>query len=184
MSRGQATGQGIGQLTIRPARPADFPRIATVTVAAYRHDRQLELGNPYASVLADVAGRAAAGELLVAEDRATRQVVGAVLFVRAGSRYAELCGPDEAEFRMLAVDPAAQGAGVGHSLAQACLDRARMLGCRAVVIYTRDVAVAAHRLYQRLGFVRTPQRDWSPLPGVHLWAMRRELARPGEAGTR
>jgi hypothetical protein len=29
---------------------------------------------------------------------------------------------------------------------------------------------AAHRLYERLGFTRLPERDWAPLPGVNLMA--------------
>jgi hypothetical protein len=36
--------------------------------------------------------------------------------------------------------------------------------------------VAAHRLYERLGFTRLPERDWSPLPGVHLMAYGLELS--------
>lgn len=27
---------------------------------------------------------------------------------------------------------------------------------------------AAHRIYQRLGFLRTPERDWQAEPGVEL----------------
>ena len=27
---------------------------------------------------------------------------------------------------------------------------------------------AAHRIYERLGFRRAPERDWSPVPGVRL----------------
>lgn len=79
---------------------------------------------------------------------------------------------------MLAVDPAAQARGVGTALARACLARATELSCRRVRIYTRDFSKAAHRLYERLGFVRTPDRDWTPHPGVHLLARCRELA-PG-----
>jgi hypothetical protein len=29
---------------------------------------------------------------------------------------------------------------------------------------------AAHRIYERLGFRRAPDRDWSPVPGVDLIA--------------
>jgi hypothetical protein len=29
---------------------------------------------------------------------------------------------------------------------------------------------AAHRLYERAGFVRMPERDWSPAPGTTLLA--------------
>ena len=29
---------------------------------------------------------------------------------------------------------------------------------------------AAHRVYERVGFRRVPERDWSPVPGVDLLA--------------
>ena len=35
---------------------------------------------------------------------------------------------------------------------------------------------AAHRLYERLGFVRAPERDWSPVRDLDpLWVFTREL---------
>jgi hypothetical protein len=37
---------------------------------------------------------------------------------------------------------------------------------------------AAGRLYLRLGFVRTPERDWNPEPGVDLITYELQLARP------
>lgn len=162
-------------IIVRPARPADHGPVARLTVAAYRDDGQLQPGHAYERSLADVAGRAASGELLVADDETTGAVVGAVLFVLPGSRYAELAGADEAEFRMLAVDPATQRRGVGEALVRGCLARATELGCRAVVICTRDRALPAQRLYARLGFRRTPERDWSPMDGVRLLALRMDL---------
>ena len=43
------------------------------------------------------------------------------------------------------------------------------------MICARDFTVTAHRLYARLGFVRTPERDWTPMPGVNLLALRLDL---------
>jgi ribosomal protein S18 acetylase RimI-like enzyme len=160
---------------VRAASSADFDAIGRLTVAAYAADGQLAGEYGYAEVLADASARAGAGELLVAVDEATDAVIGAVLFVLPGSRYAELSGPGEAEFRMLAVDPAAQGRGAGEALARACIARAAALGSSAVVICTRSFSYPAQRLYARLGFVRTPERDWSPAPGIDLLALRLEL---------
>ncbi|TDB78163.1 GNAT family N-acetyltransferase [Micromonospora sp. KC721] len=163
-------------LTVRPATPADYAAIARLTVAAYEADGQLKEEPGYAEVLADVATRAGAGVVLVAADPVTGAVLGSVTFVLPGSPYAELSGPGEAEFRMLAVDPAAQGRGAGQALARACVDRAVALGCTAVVISIRaGMAEAARRLYERIGFRRVPQRDWSPVPGVRLLGLRLEL---------
>ncbi|MET8087013.1 GNAT family N-acetyltransferase [Micromonospora sp. NPDC005237] len=165
-------------LLVRLADSADFPAVARLTVAAYEADGQLKGEHGYGAVLADVSTRAASGEVLVAVDEATGAVLGSVTFVLPGTPFAELSGPGEAEFRMLAVDPAAQGRGVGAALAQACVDRAAELGCTAVVICVRaGMAVSAHRLYERLGFVRMPEKDWSPVEGVALLGLRLELPR-------
>lgn len=176
MSARSGTPGPLTEPLVRHAEPADFDAIARLTVAAYRADGQLDSEHGYEQLLADVPARAGAGELLVAADRATGELLGAVLLVLPGSPYAELCGPGEAEFRMLAVDPRAQGRGVGRALVRACLDRARALGCVRVVICTRSFSTPAHRLYAGFGFVRTPDRDWSPMPGVDLIALRFDLA--------
>jgi ribosomal protein S18 acetylase RimI-like enzyme len=172
----------VSSIIVRRAAPADFDRVAALTLDAYRADGQLTVESGYARELADVPARAAAAELLVAcipgrkvPGREDGGIVGAVTFVLPGSRYAELCGPGEAEFRMLAVDPAVQRRGIGEALVRACVSRAREAGAGAIVICTRDFTVAAHRLYERLGFVRTPERDWFPEPEVPLITYRLEL---------
>ncbi|MCZ2859682.1 GNAT family N-acetyltransferase [Blastococcus sp. VKM Ac-2987] len=76
---------------------------------------------------------------------------------------------------MLVVDPAAQGRGVGAALVSACLERARRAGKRRVVISTGTRMTAAHRLYERLGFTRLPERDWSPVPGIDLLVYTRDV---------
>jgi hypothetical protein len=37
---------------------------------------------------------------------------------------------------------------------------------------------AAHRVYGRLGFVRVPDRDWQPMPGIDLLVYRLDLTQP------
>jgi ribosomal protein S18 acetylase RimI-like enzyme len=64
---------------------------------------------------------------------------------------------------------------VARALVRACIDRAVALRASAVVISVRDFAEPARRLYEGFGFVRTPQLDWSPSPGVHLLGLRLAL---------
>ena len=40
---------------------------------------------------------------------------------------------------------------------------------------------AAHYLYEKAGFSRLPERDWSPEPGVNLLAYGLDLARRATA---
>jgi ribosomal protein S18 acetylase RimI-like enzyme len=167
-------------ILVRPATEAEYASAGDVCVAAYRDDGQLPLaaGFDYGAVLADVAGRALHGEVLVAVDAGSDSVVGCVTFIEPGTRYAEMAQPGEAEFRMLAVAPTAQGRGIGAALVQACLDRAVELGYRAVAICTRDINETALRMYGKFGFRRIPERDWSPQPGISLSALRLQFAEP------
>ena len=166
-----------GAVTIRPATPADFEAVGRLTVAAYRADGQLNGVGSYAENLANVAGRASQGTVLVAVD-AGGDIVGGVLFALPGSSYALQARPDEAEFRMLAVSPSAQGQGVGAALVGACRELAVQVSASAIIISTRDSAQRAQRLYARLGFVRVPERDWTIQPGVNLLALRLDLTSP------
>ena len=100
--------------------------------------------------LRDVAHRAAHGEVLVAVDPDDR-VLGGVTFVPGPGPFADLAHEGEAEFRTLAVAPAGRGSGVGATLVQECIDRARALGRRRLVLSTQPTMYAAQRVYERAG---------------------------------
>ena len=135
------------------AEPEDFEQIAELTVRVYVDGGLASRG--YAAQLADVAGRAERAELLVVRD-ADRRILGSVALVLAGSFGNVTASDDEAAFRMLVVDPAAQGRGIGELLVTTCLDRARAAGKRRMVLSTDTRMAAAQRLYRRLGFTRLP----------------------------
>ncbi len=160
-------------LVIRSAEESDLAEAGRICVAAYDLAGQLEPGSPYVATLLDTPTRARDSLLLVAE-RAGR-VVGTVTICLPGSTSAEIGGADEVEFRFLAVDPAAQGTGVGAALVAACEEHARATGARALAICVRDTNVGAAAMYEGMGFVRVPERDWSPRPGVDLLALTRPV---------
>ena len=94
--------------------------------------------------------------------------IGPLAFSLAGGPYAERSGPGEAEIRMLGVARAARGHGAGTALTTECVRLAREAGATAVRLSTQKEMTSAHRIYEALGFVRTPERDWTPVPGVDL----------------
>jgi ribosomal protein S18 acetylase RimI-like enzyme len=151
---------------VRVARPEEYERVGELAARVFLDDGFLPADHMYLAMLRDAASRAAKAELLVAEDGAG-QVVGSVTFATGGSPYSE-AEPGEASFRMLVVDPAARGRGVGEALVRACIERATRAGARVLRLSTLPEMHAAHRLYERLGFTRTPERDWTPVGGVRL----------------
>ncbi|MDX3225685.1 GNAT family N-acetyltransferase [Streptomyces sp. ME19-01-6] len=164
-------------MTIRRARDEELDGIGELTAQAYLGDGLLEFGesDSYLAQLRDAGRRAELAEVLVAADAESDEVLGAVAFAVYGGAYAELARPGEGEFRMLAVHPEARRRGAAEALVRACLGRARELGLERIVISSQQKMAAAHRLYGRLGFVRAPERDWEPIPGISLWAFTVEL---------
>jgi GNAT superfamily N-acetyltransferase len=153
---------------IRPATPPELPAVADLCVAAYAPF--LSGDHHYVAALRDVARRAAEAELLVAAEPERGTLLGTVTFVPDGGPLGEIAGPGEAEFRMLAVAPTAQAGGVGTALTQYVLGESRRRAKHGVVCSSLPEMRAAHRVYERLGFRRAPERDWSPAPGVELAA--------------
>jgi ribosomal protein S18 acetylase RimI-like enzyme len=157
--------------TIRPIVPSDYPAISRITLDAYEGNRD-DLGDDYRAELQDIAGRAAVCPVLVAAGH-DGTVLGAVAYVPGPENpMSEVERDGEAGIRMLAVDPAAQGLGVGRALTVACMDQARRTGRSGMALYTRPANVAAQRLDESLGFVRDSDRDWEYEPGRWLWAFK------------
>jgi ribosomal protein S18 acetylase RimI-like enzyme len=163
------------EVLVRPVRPGEYEAVGDVTLAAYMTVEGFSPGERYAADLRDVAGRVESAEVLVAVDGAGR-VLGGVTFVPGLGPLAEFDGDDEAGMRMLAVDPAAQGRGVGRLLAEACIERARASGRTRLVLHTTGAMTAAHGLYRGLGFARTPELDIQTQGGMRLEAYVYELA--------
>ncbi|PBC61181.1 GNAT family N-acetyltransferase [Streptomyces sp. Tue6028] len=158
-------------IVIRVARPEEYPGLGEITAQAYLRDGLLDFGesDAYLGELRDVAKRAAAADVLVAVERESapgaRRLLGGVTFVPRGGAMADIARPGEAEIRMLAVAREARGRGAGEALVRDCVDRARATeGCVRIVLSTQHSMHAAHRIYERLGFTRTPDRDWNPIP--------------------
>lgn len=151
---------------VRRALPAELDAVAALTYDAYASAGFVTRDDPYAVVLRDTATRARDAELMVAVDG--QQLLGTVTYAAEGSRLQEIARRREAEFRMLAVAPAAAGRGVGRALVEWVIEASRRDGHVAVVCSSRPAMHAAHRIYERAGFVRRPERDWSPAEGIDL----------------
>jgi ribosomal protein S18 acetylase RimI-like enzyme len=157
-----------GDVELRLVRPGELAAVGQLTAEVYVGDGFVGATDAYVARLVDTARRAREAEVWVAVDG--DRLLGSVTFVTPGSAYREIARDDEGEFRMLAVDPAARGRGVGQALVELCLRRSRELGYAGVRMSTMDRMSSAHRVYERLGFVRVPEDDWSPEPGVSLLA--------------
>jgi ribosomal protein S18 acetylase RimI-like enzyme len=156
------------RLMIREARADDYAALGPMLVLAYAElpgmptpDQQPD----YYAMLADVAARAARPSLtvFVATD-AAGQLLGSIDFIADMAHYGSggtaTTVTDAVGVRLLAVNGAARGQGVGKALTRFCIGQARVAGKARVVLHTTKAMQIAWGMYEALGFVRFPAIDF------------------------
>lgn len=161
---------------IRQATPADADIVRAIIEQVYVGEgwADPEQSPDYVHSLLDAETRIAQATVLLAE--VDGQPVATVTAVEEPP-LANIARPGELEVRMLAVLPAARRSGAGRALMAACETLAAERGRRRVVLSTEPAMIAAQRLYDRLGYSRTPERDWW-INGFGLITYGREVPGP------
>jgi GNAT superfamily N-acetyltransferase len=157
----------MGEVTIRDlGRPGDLGWVLMAHGELYAAEYGWAVEAVTARILADHAAAHAGHDAgWIAELDGTR--VGSVLCVREDDRTARL--------RLLLVDPAARGQGVGRRLVARCVDAARDAGYERLVLWTNEPLAAARRLYLDAGFVLTDEQ-WHGDFGVDALGQSYQLA--------
>lgn len=145
------------ELRIRAHQPGDLGWIVHRQAVLYSREYGWDAG--FEALVADIASRfltqhdpAREGCWLAERDGA---ILGSVMLVSESETVGKL--------RLLYVEQAARGGGVGAKLVTHCIERARAAGYRRLKLWTNDVLVAARRIYQSAGFTlieREPHRSF------------------------
>lgn len=160
---------------IRFARPEDDAAIGELLVEAFvtRYAQKLPevvVGPERQRNLRAVAHKRSVATVLVAE--LDGRVVGTVALFPPGSPESQAWLPGAADLRHLAIEPTLHGRGLSAPL----LDEAERIahkdwGVPAICLHVRRGARGVQELYERRGYVRTPEGDLDKLPEVFLEAL-------------
>ncbi|MGH8133522.1 MAG: bifunctional helix-turn-helix transcriptional regulator/GNAT family N-acetyltransferase, partial [Steroidobacteraceae bacterium] len=104
------------------------------------------------------------------------QRLGCIFLVAQDARTARL--------RLLLVEPAARGLGLGRRLVSECVDFARAAGYRRIALWTHANLSAARHLYEQAGFERTahePRRSFGRDVVSETWQLDLRRPRPDAA---
>lgn len=164
-------------LEIRDVRPDELDATAEVMVAAYREFVPPDappLLQEYLDEIRDVRSRLSDSTLILAHDGG--QIVGAVTYYGDATKEPHAPWPAGwANFRLLGVAPPGRGKGIGRALTEECLRRARAAGRTAMGLHTTQMMQVARVMYERMGFVRVSEFDFTPVPGFVVMAYRLAL---------
>ncbi len=131
---------------IRPHRPGDIGWIVHRHGVLYSRDYGWNAN--FEGFVAEIAGKfaqshdASREHCWIAERHG--DIIGSVFLMRQDDQTAKL--------RLLYVEPAARGLGVGRRLVEQCLHFARSAGYRRIVLWTNDGLTSARRIYEAAGF--------------------------------
>jgi len=163
-------------LIIRNARLDELDEVSLLLKDAYRQYENIirpEAWQSYLEDIVDVRSRLGKSDLIVAE--LDYRLAGCVTLYLDLSSFPEAWPRDWAVVRLLAVHPEYRGKGIGRALMEECIRRCRQSKVAAIGLHTTEAMDIARNMYERMGFVRFPQSDFHPAPGVTVMAYRLQL---------
>lgn len=141
-----ATDDTVPAATLRSPRPGDMGWVVqshgTLYASEYGFDASFE------GLVADIVAKYLAAfdpsrERCWIADMDGRQV-GSIFLVKGSD--------DVAKIRLLIIDPAGRGQGLGHRLVAEAIGFARRCGYRKITLWTQSNLFAARKIYERAGF--------------------------------
>lgn len=137
---------GRPDVTLRPPKPGDYGWVIERNGALYATEHGFD--ETYEALVAQIV----AGYLDKHEPTTERAWVAELRGERVGAIFCVRKDDTTAKLRLLHVEPAARGAGVGTLLVDECVRHAREVGYRAMELWTVSILTPARRIYQRAGF--------------------------------
>lgn len=136
-----------GDIVLRPLKVGDIGAVIRAQALVYAREYGWDI--TYEALVAELLAAFVNGfdpekeEAFIADRNG--EVVGSVFLFRGDT-------PDAAKLRLLYVDAAARGRGLGARLVEACIQAARARGYKRLRLWTQDCLVSARRIYQAAGF--------------------------------
>jgi GNAT superfamily N-acetyltransferase len=156
------------EFTVRNARPDEYQELGQLMVQVYSHlegfPKEHEQPNYYKMLanIGELTGKPDT-EILVAVSSDHKIAGGVVYFSDMqyyGSGGMATKEQNASGFRLLAVDPLTRGKGIGKTLVNECIKKAKSRNHNQVIIHSTKAMQTAWKIYEALGFKRSEELDF------------------------
>jgi GNAT superfamily N-acetyltransferase len=162
----------MADIKIRDYESSDAENLNRIAVAAFDQYRdQYQDWPAMRARLSTTSALSATGEVIVVECQG--QLAASVAYFGPNSPKAAFFDRSWPVTRMLVVDPAFRGKGLGRTLSMECIARARRDGSPIIALHTSSIMAVALPMYLRMGFVKV--FDAPPIFGVEYSVYTRTL---------
>jgi DNA-binding MarR family transcriptional regulator/GNAT superfamily N-acetyltransferase len=154
---------------LRGHRPGDMGWVVQSHGSLYASEYGFD--STFESLVAEIAAKFLASFDASRERCWIAEIDGA----QVGSVFLVRHTDDIAKLRLLLVDPAGRGQGLGRRLVAECLSFAQACGYRKIRLWTQSILVAARKIYQDAGFVRVasePHRSFGQSLIGETWELK------------
>lgn len=142
-----ASGASAPPATLRGPRPGDMGWVVQSHGAFYASEYGFD--SSFEALVAEIAAK-----FLTSFDASRERCwIADIDGAQVGSVFLVRHSDDVAKLRLLLVDPAGRGQGLGRRLVAECIAFAQARGYRKITLWTQSILVAARRIYQDAGFV-------------------------------
>ena len=153
----------MAEIRLRDYQNSDADNLNRIAVSAFDQFRNHYSDWPAMRAgLSKTSDLGVSGEVIIAELQGT--FAGAVAYFGPNSQKAAFFDQRWPIIRMLVVDPAFRGKGIGRALSNACIARARRDGSPIIALHTSPIMSVALPMYLKMGFVKA--HDAPPIFGV------------------
>jgi DNA-binding MarR family transcriptional regulator/GNAT superfamily N-acetyltransferase len=136
-----------GIATLRDPRPGDLGWVVQSHGSLYASEYGFD--SSFEALVAEIAAK-----FLTSFDASRERCwIADIDGAAVGSVFLVRHSDDIAKLRLLLVDPAGRGQGLGRRLVGECVGFAQVCGYRKITLWTQSILVAARAIYQDAGFV-------------------------------
>ena len=153
----------MAEIRLRDYQSSDAENLNRIAVSAFDQFRNHYSDWPAMRAgLSKTSDLGVSGEVIIAELQGA--FAGAVAYFGPNSQKAAFFDQRWPIIRMLVVDPAFRGKGIGRALSDECIARAKRDGSPIIALHTSPIMSVALPMYLKMGFVKA--YDAPPVFGV------------------